>query len=721
MHFLTIVLQCFLVVTILFSFFVKKPRSLAIFFKSILPTLIGLIICELLFPKLFNITAIYGIILAFVVFHLENKIAFEKSFVKNLTVNPNLCIFVFKDEALLFNNRIHPLLFTSIPKDYKDFISQLSEIGLFIENNKNLRVFNKKFSHNFLNWLLVSFWQEDRLFFCVIDVIKQEDFGRYQKLINTIINEFDDMILISDKNNSLLFYNRKALQKLYMPLEIGMNVGEIELIKNSEKYMTNLVHKTFKNFHLYISRNITSMEIMDSAPFGFCLIDSQLNILYCNHSIDKILKEKNVLNLVALEHQNKFQIFLRSAKDGMVFHPFTIENDTSPTDVYAVKTVDNKIAIYFIKDKYLNEISAVFLHQQRLQSLGEMVGTVVHDFNNVVATIISVLDMYMDRNNFNHLSEDYVDLMRIKHSAVKAADLIKQMLNLSKRHTFSNEVIDINTVTNAFSNTVRKILDKKIKFTLEMYSQPLNVMIKEVFWEQILMNIIVNARDSMPNGGELAITISVINIKESFVENENFISSGDYVEIAISDTGTGIAPHNLQKIFEIFFSTKEDKGTGFGLATVKLLIQKHGGFIKVKSQENMGTTFFLYLPIYKLGQKKKSHLRKPSILVVEDEPIIRNSIVTYLRTSGFEVFECDKHKDAIQISNNAVIDVLVCDLSIDEGGKSLAIQMKKINPSLRVIFISGYIDEEATEETDAIFLEKPFSKSELIDQIRSLL
>jgi len=256
--------------------------------------------------------------------------------------------------------------------------------------------------------------------------------------------------------------------------------------------------------------------------------------------------------------------------------------------------------------------------------------------------------------------------------------------------------------------------------------------------EQIVMNLAANARDAMPDGGKLTIETASVGLDESYVQKHSIVPIGDYVMLAVTDTGQGIAPEHLSHIFEPFYTTKaEGQGTGLGLATVYGIVKQNGGFIWVYSEPGLGSTFKIYLPQIKKEAGTTKSIAKPiqecpggteTILLVEDEAAVRQSTGQFLRLNGYTVIEAKDGEDALRIakSHTAKIDLMITDVVMPHlGGAKLAAQLSPVRPAMKVLFVSGYAESTvlrhgAIDVTNS-FLQKPFGLKSMAVKIRQIL
>jgi two-component system cell cycle sensor histidine kinase/response regulator CckA len=376
---------------------------------------------------------------------------------------------------------------------------------------------------------------------------------------------------------------------------------------------------------------------------------------------------------------------------------------------------------------------------QKLQAVGELAGGIAHDFNNLLTAIIGNSDLLLRR--FRASDPAFKDLMDIKNSATRAAELVKQILAYSRRQTLRPAILKLTDVIEEFQATMGRTLGEKVKAKVQHGRDLWFVKADEGQLFQVVMNLAVNARDAMPDGGEIAITTSNVSERDSLTLKDRGLDRGEYVLCEVRDTGTGIKPEHLQKIFDPFFSTKEvGKGTGLGLSTVYGIVKQTGGTIIVDSQLGVGTTFRIYLPRYVeneddlkvLEQKAEAPEQiadltgKGKVLLVEDEDAVRSFASRALATRGYTVLEAASGAEALEIMDReqGQVDLVVSDVVMPEmDGPTLLRHLRERNPDIRIIFMSGYAEEafrkNLTADEDFVFLPKPFTLKKLAETVKA--
>ena len=377
-----------------------------------------------------------------------------------------------------------------------------------------------------------------------------------------------------------------------------------------------------------------------------------------------------------------------------------------------------------------------FLQSMKMESIGRLAGGVAHDFNNLLTAILGNTELLMQSEQPD--SPMYEDLKEIKDTSERAAALTRQLLAFSRRQVLEERIVDIGDVLRNIDKLLQRLIGEDIDFTVKLPDNLWRIKIDTAQVEQVFINLAVNARDAMPDGGSLIIEAANINREGDYSEDRAEFAPGDYILISVTDTGTGMDEATKARIFEPFFTTKElGKGTGLGLATCYGIIRQSGGHIHVYSEPGVGTTFKIYLPRH-TGNSitaaaeisvRKSHGGNESILVVEDEEIVRRMITRVLANKGYLVYEASDGKEAldkVKEENIAGLDMLVTDMVMPVmGGNELAAEMIKIFPDIKVLFMSGHTnDVSPVEESMArhtLFLHKPFAPSLFVRKVRDLL
>ena len=371
---------------------------------------------------------------------------------------------------------------------------------------------------------------------------------------------------------------------------------------------------------------------------------------------------------------------------------------------------------------------------QKMESLGRLVGGVAHDFNNILTAVNGFAELLINRSN-DDTSRQYAH--SILQSGKRAAGLISQMMAFSRKQISRPEVVNANTIINAMRPMLSRVLPENITLHISADETLAHIKIDPTQLEQVILNLVVNARDAMPDGGEISIRTQNILLDEAYIATHLGAAPGEHVLISVSDTGTGIPPEIQNKIFEPFFTTKaEGKGTGLGLSTVFGIVKQHNGNIWLYSEVGMGTEFKIYFPTVENqpADDRKTRTsgisRLPhgeSILVVEDNDIVRMLAENILTYAGYKVFAAASAEAALAMEHTLkTIDVLLTDIVLPGmNGKKLADTLLSQHRSLAIVYMSGYshdiIAEQGIITEDTYLVEKPFSAATLLATIAAAL
>jgi two-component system, cell cycle sensor histidine kinase and response regulator CckA len=374
----------------------------------------------------------------------------------------------------------------------------------------------------------------------------------------------------------------------------------------------------------------------------------------------------------------------------------------------------------------------------KMQAVGQLAGGVAHDFNNILTAIIGHCDLMLMRHTPG--DSDYDDIQQIKSNSNRAAGLTRQLLAFSRQQTLRPQVLQLPDVVSEVSHLLKRLLGETVVLQLKHGRDLGSVRADPGQLEQVIVNLAVNARDAMAGKGGGTLTIQTYPVRADQVAEigSEILPVADYSALSISDTGCGIPPNVLGKVFEPFFTTKEvGKGTGLGLSTVYGIVKQSGGYIFADSRVGSGTTFVIYLPVH--GEEIE-HIRAPkapppkkeelwgsgTVLLVEDEPMVRTVAERALTRQGYSVLTANNGEEALEIINRGdPIDLLISDVVMPVlDGPTMVREARKIRPDVPVLFMSGYAEEQLRKSIDidqVAFLPKPFSVQELAEAARNIL
>ncbi len=399
-----------------------------------------------------------------------------------------------------------------------------------------------------------------------------------------------------------------------------------------------------------------------------------------------------------------------------------------------IETEEGFFAIAFVSDiSQRKQLEEQLVHAQKMEAVGRLAGGVAHDFNNMLTVISGYTRMILDELSPLDPLREYAD--EIGKAADRAGAITNQLLAFSRRQVLQPRVINVNTVVGQTEKMLRRLLGEDIQLTLNLREGVGNIRVDPNQIEQAIVNLAVNARDAMPSGGHIQIETENTHLDEEYARNHLGVKPGDFVMIAMTDTGHGMNAETRQRIFEPFFTTKErGKGTGLGLATVYGMVKQGGGDIWVYSEPGKGTTFKLYFP--KVEETEAEHRSGEShatpgaanetVLVVEDEKPVRDLTVRMLRQLGYSVLSAASGVEALDISNSypGKISLLVTDVVMPQmSGRQVADALLPTRPDLKVLYLSGYTEDTVIHhgiQSGVDFLPKPFSRETLSKKLSEM-
>jgi CheY-like chemotaxis protein len=364
-----------------------------------------------------------------------------------------------------------------------------------------------------------------------------------------------------------------------------------------------------------------------------------------------------------------------------------------------------------------------------MNAIGRLAGGIAHDFNNLLTGILSYSELVLQE--LRPSDPMRADIEQIRHAGQRAAGLTRQLLAFSRRQVLQPKVVSLNALVTQLEPMLGRLLGADVALDTLLDPSIANVLIDPGQMEQVLVNLIMNAREAMPNGGRLAISTT-----NAHSPDDQETEGGSYVAISVKDTGSGIDPATRAHIFEPFFTTKlGSSGTGLGLATVYGIVEQSGGHILVDSAPGEGAEFTIYLPPYSgsetaiaVAERESPQGGSETLLLVEDEATVRASVRRLLEWHGYRVLEAGNGREALRIyeENPAAIDLVLTDLVMPEmGGHELIELLRAQNPTLRVVFMAGYTEKNVANNGSMPpgtgFVEKPFTVDTLMRRVREVL
>ena len=374
---------------------------------------------------------------------------------------------------------------------------------------------------------------------------------------------------------------------------------------------------------------------------------------------------------------------------------------------------------------------------QKMESVGQLAAGVAHDFNNILTIIQGHSGLLMSRPNLSPAMT--TSIQAVSFAAERAASLTRQLLMFSRKQVMQPKPIDLKEVVANMSKMLQRLIGETITLSCKYPPQLPPINGDPGMMEQILMNLAVNARDAMTKGGQLIISTDLVTVNEAHVKLHSDARIGNFVCLQVADTGSGMDPATMKRIFEPFFTTKEaGRGTGLGLATVYGIVKQHAGWIEVTSRVGEGTIFKIYLPVTTRAAESQTEIIVPTtqvrgggetILVVEDEPVLRDLAQVILQDCGYTVIQAGSGVEALTIwqKHQGAVDLLLTDMIMPDGlsGKDLAESLLGHKPGLKVIFTSGYnVDDlgvDFLQKNGSNFLQKPYTRLTLAKAVRDCL
>ena len=504
------------------------------------------------------------------------------------------------------------------------------------------------------------------------------------------------------------------------------------------------------------------MRFFDHTPMAIATVDRSGTIVRANARFAKLAQglsadgvaSKSIFGTVNARDRNLLVAAINQAAQG--------QGDIAPVEamldgakerwgqffVTAVEEDEREAEtaiVYMLETTVRRTLENQINQSQKMDMVGQLAGGIAHDFNNVLSAIMMANDFLL--NAHKPTDPSFQDIMQIKQNATRAATLVRQLLAFSRRQTLRPQVLDLGDALSDLTMLLRRLIGEKVKFDLVHGRDLWPVKVDVSQFEQVIVNLAVNARDAMPDGGRLTVRTANVTAEESTRLAYKGMPAAEYVRIDVTDTGTGIPPEIVNKIFEPFFSTKEvGKGTGLGLSTVYGIVKQTGGFVYVDSEPGKGTSFRIFLPRHHPEQeevasetaaaKDAAAEAKPrtdltgqgTILLVEDEDGLRSLNARGLRSRGYSVIEASNGVEAVEAmeEKNGAVDLVVSDVVMPEmDGPTLLRTLRSRNPDLKIIFVSGYAEDafakSLSEDEKFEFLPKPFTLAQLVAAVKETM
>lgn len=493
-------------------------------------------------------------------------------------------------------------------------------------------------------------------------------------------------------------------------------------------------------------------RFFEEAPTGIALIEATGKIERANRAFQQLAdiatwQNGRMIDLIHPDDRTSVtEHFAMVLSSGRAAAPLTVRLAGAAqrsVTIFASRRDDHEgkslgIIAHFIDATEQKRLEVQFAQSQKMQAVGLLAGGIAHDFNNLLTAMIGFCDLLLLRHRAG--DQSFADIMQIKQNANRAANLVRQLLAFSRQQTLQPRVLSITDVLAELSHLLRRLIGENIELNMVHGRDLRPVRVDQGQLEQVIINLAVNARDAMPDGGELTIRTENVTTAEALQRGAEVMPPGNYVLVEMKDNGTGIPPDIMDRIFEPFFSTKAvGSGTGLGLSTVYGIVRQTGGFVFVESRPGAGAAFRIYLPQHMaaVGSDAKAEAGDEAprdltgigtILLVEDEDAVRLFSARALRNKGYQVLEARSGEAALEIISEHLDDVnlIISDVVMPRmDGPTLIKEVRTRRTDVPVIFISGYAEDafrrrvDAGEETH--FLMKPFTLKQLAAKVKEVL
>lgn len=559
--------------------------------------------------------------------------------------------------------------------------------------------------------------------------------------------KFSENVPIKIKLKSSVSDNVEVLIKQIFKNEQGLRIFAISRDVEQNDDLIQALGKT----KLYFE------HIFEAAPVGIVITDGAEIISETNRTFRSLIEKEEVNKTSFLDYlvdekketiREKLYQLVNTTSTSISPFEIKFKNQESKTIMVYVSRLDeskrnkdnNGLVLYFVDVTKQKELQSQFVQSQKMQAVGQLAGGIAHDFNNLLTAMIGYCDLLLEK--YLPSDQSFSDIIQIKQNANRASNLVRQLLAFSRQQTMQPKILSVTDMLSELSALLKRLLGAKIELKVVHSREVGYIKVDQIQFEQVIINLAVNARDAMKNGGTLSITSQVYTTREAKLLRGSSMPPGKYVLIEITDTGTGIEEKLLNRIFDPFFSTKEKgHGTGLGLSTVYGIVDQTGGFISVESEIGVGTKFSLYFPMISAedvstqtaketsNEKKNADLTGTgTILLVEDEDAVRMFSSRALRDKGYRIIEASNGESALEFiqKNATTIDLVITDVVMPKmDGPTLMEHIKKLNPKMKIIFISGYTEDSfrnsLANDAQVHFLSKPFNLKELAGKVKEVM
>gem|GEM_PF-6543549 len=549
------------------------------------------------------------------------------------------------------------------------------------------------------------------------------------------------------KNNGQIFFvevSSRSLEidnkKFYCSI-----VRDITQRKQAEKIIENTL-KELRKLEDIINRSPAVAFLctnIEGLPIEF--ISANIS-LFGYKAADFIIDKTSFINIVHPDERAKFmnkieELHSKFTYESVLQHMIICKNGDikwAETKVWSIIDEGDNISHFqgvLIDITEQKKLQDQLIHAQKMEAIGHLAGGVAHDFNNILTAIIGYGYMLRMKLEKDDILCGYVD--HILTSSERAANLTNSLLAFSRKQIINPQNISLNKIIKELNKLLSRLITEDIELEMFLSDHKLIVMADKNQIEQVIMNLVTNAKDAMPEGGSITIETEMVQIDKDYIKSHGYGEIGKYALLSITDAGCGIDAEIQKRIFEPFYTTKEiGRGTGLGLSIVYGIIKQHNGYINVYSEKDKGTTFKIYLPIVEAEEISISKIEESAIslsgdetiLIAEDDPEVRNLYKKTLEANGYTVIEAEDGESAISlyIENKDKIQLLILDVVMPKkNGKETYEAIKSMKPDIKAIFTSGYteniIHRKGILDDKLNFIKKPISPNELLQKIRGVL
>ena len=539
-----------------------------------------------------------------------------------------------------------------------------------------------------------------------------------------VVQSYSDSIRFGDKDKEILTF---VSQQLASAIEHKRNE---EALRNSEARYRSLV---------------------DSAVYGICRSDFRGRLRDANPALIGMLGYQSTEQVMALDPErdvflrpDELARLMREAKSKAKIDNFEVKWKRKDGSILTVR-LSGRVVSTTEQGEGLLELIAEdvtekrvledqFRQAQKMEAVGRLAGGVAHDFNNLLMVVSGYTEVLLEK--LDPANPLHAKVEAIQQAADRATTLTRQLLAFSRKQLLELKVVDLNAIVHDMERLLRPLIGENIELTTSLGQNLGHTRADAGQLEQVIMNLVVNAKDAMPDGGKITIQTASAELDDLYHREHTYVQPGSYVMLSVSDTGCGMDKETQSRIFEPFFTTKEKgKGTGLGLSTVYGIIKQSGGYIFAHSEPDHGTTFRIYLPRVEDAAETTDNVKAAStvlegtetVLLVEDEESVRQLVSETLASRGYKVLEAENGEDALKLAATAgTIHLMITDVVMPGiSGRELARELIKMRPQIRVLFLSGYSEDavlhQGVLEPDTAFLQKPFTLQHLAKKVREIL